>query len=158
MTKRLLSLTLGVLLFFTGFSQIPAGYYDQASGKSGEILRAALRDITTTGHVKIPYTSTSFDVWDAYTITDVRPAPNNLIIWDMYSDIPAGSPSYTFTIYTNQCGTASAEGGCYAREHCMPNSWWGGIDDAANPQYSDLHHLFPADQYVNNEKSANIIG
>ncbi len=158
MKKRLLVLTLGVFLFFAGFAQIPAGYYDQATEKSGEILRAALRDITTTGHVKIPYTSTSFDIWDAYAITDVRPAPDNLIIWDMYSDIPGGSPAYTFTIYTNQCGTASAEGGCYAREHCMPNSWWGGIDDAANPQYSDLHHLFPADQYVNNEKSANIIG
>lgn len=158
MKKGLLVLTLGVLLFLSATSQIPAGYYDQAVGKTGENLRAALRDITTTGHVKIPYTSTSFDIWDAYAVTDVRPAPNNQMIWDMYSDIPNGSPAYTFTVYSNQCGTAAAEGGCYAREHCMPNSWWGGIDDATNPQYSDLHHLFPADQYVNNQKSANIVG
>jgi endonuclease I len=158
MKKRLFFLTLGFFIVYSGITQIPAGYYDQATGKSGEVLRAALRDITTTGHVKIPYTSTSFDIWNAYAVTDVKPAPYNLSIWDMYSDIPNGSPAYTFTIYTNQCGTASAEGDCYAREHCMPNSWWGGIDDAANPQYSDLHHLFPADQYVNNQKSANIVG
>ena len=67
-------------------------------------------------------------------------------VWDMYSDIPSGIPAYTFTIYTSQCGSATEEGDCYAREHLMANSYWGGIDDAANPQYSDLHHLFPADQ------------
>ncbi|MDO9256477.1 MAG: endonuclease [Bacteroidales bacterium] len=157
MKKRLLVLTLGIFLVYSGIAQIPAGYYDQATGKSGEVLRAALRDITTTGHIKIPYTSTSFDIWNAYAVTDVRPAPNNTIIWDMYSDIPNGSPAYTFTIYTNQCGTASAEGDCYSREHCMPNSWWGGLDNTANPQYSDLHHLFPADQYVNNKKSNYVV-
>jgi len=156
--KKGLLLLAGIFLFFSSIAQIPAGYYDLASGKSGEILRAALRDITTTGHVKLPYTSASFDVWNAYAVTDVRPAPNNTIIWDMYSDIPGGSPAYTFTIYTNQCGTASGEGDCYSREHCMPNSWWGGKDDDANPQYTDLHHLFPADQYVNSRKSNYIVG
>ncbi|MES2138124.1 MAG: endonuclease [Bacteroidota bacterium] len=146
-----------VFFYFLSFAQIPAGYYDNAAGKTGDVLRAALRVITTTGHVKLPYTSTSFDVWDAYAITDVRPAPNNTIIWDMYSEIPNGS-NYTFTIFTNQCGSASAEGDCYAREHLTPNSWWGGIDNLANPQYTDLHHLFPADQYVNNKKSAHPLG
>ena len=145
--------SLGLLLWFFistfAQAQIPAGYYDQAAGKSGEVLRAALRDITTTGHVKISYAS----IWTAYAVTDVRPAPDNLIVWDMYS------PDYTFTIYTDQnsTGGASAEGESYSREHCMPNSWWGGLDNAANPQYSDLHHLFPADQYVNNRKSNYIV-
>lgn len=145
------------LLSFDSYGQIPVGYYDDANGLTGEELRATLRNIISNGHVKLPYTSTSFDVWDAYALTDVRPFPNNSIIWDMYSDIPSGTPAYTFTIFTDQCGTASAEGDCYAREHLMPNSWWGGLDDASNPQYSDLHHLFPADQYVNNKKSANIV-
>ncbi|NVO10448.1 MAG: endonuclease [Bacteroidales bacterium] len=156
--KRGMLLLAGIFLFFSSIAQIPAGYYDLAAGKSGETLRAALRDITTNGHVKLPYTSASFDVWNAYAVTDVRPAPNNTIVWDMYSDIPSGSPAYTFTIYTNQCGTASGEGDCYSREHCMPNSWWGGIDDDANPQYTDLHHLFPADQYVNSRKNNYIVG
>ncbi|MFN8249604.1 MAG: endonuclease [Ferruginibacter sp.] len=146
-----------LLLFVRGTAQIPAGYYNAAASKTGDSLRAALRDIITAGSVKLPYTSSSFDVWDAYSVTDTRPA-NNTIIWDMYSDIPTGSPVYNYTIFTNQCGTASAEGNCYSREHQMPNSWWGGLDDANNPQYTDLHHLPPADQYVNNMKSAHPIG
>jgi endonuclease I len=156
-TRGTLGLFLWFLLSTVAYAQIPAGYYDLAAGKSGDVLRAALRDITTAGHVKIPYTSSSFDIWDAYAVTDVRLAPNNTIVWDMYSDIPNGSPAYTYTIYTSQCGSAPSEGSCYSREHCMPNSWWGGIDNAANPQYSDLHHLFPADQFVNNKKSNYIV-
>ena len=150
-----------ILLYFTSFicfGQIPDGYYDAAIGKSGEELRIILRDITKAEHVKLPYTSTAFDVWDAYTFTDVRETPNDTIIWDMYSDIPSDAPLYTFTVYTDQCGTSSFEGACYAREHQMPNSWWGGLDNSSNPQYTDLHHLPPADQYVNNKKSAHPIG
>jgi len=149
MRKTLLLIAVNFLLFVC--------YYDSASGKTGEVLRAALRDITASGSVKLPYTSTVFDVWDAYAATDVRPAPNNTIVWDMYSDIPSGSPLYTFTIYSGQCGTSAAEGDCYSREHLMPNSWWGGLDNAANPQYTDLHHLFPADQYVNGRKSNYVV-
>jgi endonuclease I len=157
MFRRLTFFLVAVILQVSLFAQIPAGYYDNATGKTGDVLRAALRDIISTGHVKLPYTSSSFDVWDAYAVTDVRPSPNNTIIWDMYSDIPSGSPAYTFTIFTDQCGTAAAEGDCYSREHMMPNSWWGGLDDASNPQYTDLHHLMPSDQYVNNRKSNYII-
>lgn len=155
MKLLLLSLCLG--FFLVGRAQIPTGYYDGVAGKSGEELREALRDIISNGHVKLPYTSSSFDVWNAYAFTDMRLAPNDTYIWDMYSDIPDGVPAYYFTIYTNQCGTAAQEGDCYSREHLMPNSWWGGIDNSANPQYTDLHHLFPADQYVNNKKSAHVV-
>jgi endonuclease I len=142
-------------LLSSSYGQIPSGYYNAAVGLSGNNLRTALRNITTNGHVKLVYTP---GVWNAYAYTDVRPAPLNTKIWDMYSDIPGGTPLYYYTLYTNQCGTASNEGDCYSREHCVPNSWWGGLDDAAHPQYSDLHHLFPADQYVNLYKSNNPIG
>lgn len=155
-SKKIFASLAGILIGLVTLAQIPTGYYNNAQNKSGETLRAALRDIVTSGHVKLPYTSTSFDVWNAYQYTDVRPGTN--IIWDMYSDKPSSSPNYTFTLYTNQCGTAGAEGDCYAREHQVPNSWWGGLDNAANPQYTDLHHLPPADQYVNNRKSAYPIG
>jgi len=154
--KRITLFLTFLLLLINLAAQIPAGYYNAATG-TGDVLRANLRDIITAGHVKLPYTSTAFDVWDAYSHTDVRPSPNNTIVWDMYSDIPSGSPVYTFTIYTDQCGSASQEGDCYSREHLLPNSWWGTFDNASNPQYSDLHHLFPADQYVNNKKSNNIV-
>ncbi|NHM08048.1 hypothetical protein G4D82_12520 [Flavobacterium sp. CYK-4] len=146
-----------LLCFGQAFGQIPAGYYNTANGLSGENLRTALKIITSTSHVKLPYTSTSFDTWDAYQYTDVRPsAPTQ--IWDMYSDRPNSTPAYTYTLFTSQCGNASAEGSCYSREHCFPRSWWGGIDNASNPQYTDLHHLFPSDQYVNAMKSNYPIG
>ncbi|MGD9492342.1 MAG: endonuclease [Bacteroidales bacterium] len=138
------------------FAQIPAGYYDTATG-TGDVLRANLRDIITAGHTKLPYTSSSFDVWDAYSFTDVTTSGGN-VIWDMYTDIPGGTPIYTFTLYSDQCtGGSSGEGFCYSREHQMPNSWWGGFDDPSNPQYTDLHHLPPADQYVNQYKSNLIV-
>lgn len=146
-----------VLCSQLSWSQIPSGYYDSANGLSGETLRTELKTIISNGHIKLPYTSTSFDTWDAYQYTDVRPASPN-IIWDMYSDRPSSSPAYTYTLFTSQCGTSAAEGDCYSREHCFPKSWWGGADNATNPQYTDLHHLFPADQYVNNKKNNYPIG
>lgn len=157
MVKKISSLFLSIFFIFCGFAQIPAGYYNAAASKTGETLRSALRDIITAGSVKLPYTSSSFDVWDAYSVTDTKPGNQNQI-WDMYSDVPGGSPAYTYTIFTEQCGTSGAEGDCYSREHQVPNSWWGGFDDANNPQYTDLHHLPPADQYVNSRKSAHPIG
>lgn len=145
------------LCFTVSWSQIPSGYYTNATGLTGENLRTALKTITSTGHVKLPYTSTSFDVWDAYQYTDVRPtAPT--IVWDMYSDRPSSTPAYVYTIFTSQCGNSSVEGSCYSREHCFPSSWWGGTDSPTNQQFSDLHHLFPADQFVNNKKSNYPIG
>lgn len=157
MIRSILWFLLFIVISSRIFSQIPSGYYDAAAGKSGDALRTTLRDITTATHVKLPYTSTAFDVWDAYSYTDVRPAPNNTVIWDMYSDIPSSAPVYTFTVISDQCGTASAEGDCYSREHLVPNSWWGGLDNASNPQYTDLHHLFPADQFVNSKKGNYIV-
>jgi len=159
MKRRIVLLFWFFSLLFTAYSQVPSGYYNSAAGKTGDVLRAALRDIIKNGAVKLSYTSSSsMDVWHAFAKTDLRPAPNNTIVWDMYSDIPGGTPAYTYTIYSGQCGTSGAEGTCYAREHCMPNSWWGGIDDANNPQYTDLNHLFPADQFVNMEKSDHPLG
>lgn len=160
MKRHKLRITLLLLLgFYISIcsGQIPTGYYNSATGLTGENLRTALKTIISNGHVKLPYTSTSFDTWDAYQYTDVRPATPN-IIWDMYSDRPSSPPAYTFTLFTSQCGTAAAEGDCYSREHCFPKSWWGGADNVSNPQYTDLHHLFPSDQYVNNKKNNYPIG
>lgn len=147
-------LPLLVILFSTfGFGQIPTGYYDAAYGKTGDSLRKALSIITSTGHVKLSYSS----IWNFYAQTDIRTGTTDKI-WDMYSDIPGGIPAYIYTFSVNQCGTSGAEGSCYSREHCFPNSWWGGFDDNGHMQYTDLHHLFPADQYVNLYKSNNPIG
>jgi len=144
MIRRLLFFTL-LFCVFASFAQIPTNYYNTVSNKTGDSLRAILRDIVISGSVKLPYTSSSFDVWQAYSVSDVRPGTS--IIWDMYSDNPSGIPSYNYTLFSGQCGTSAGEGDCYAREHQVPNSWWGGLDDVTHPQYTDLHHLPPADQY-----------
>ena len=89
MKRIFIGLSLLLLFIAATFGQIPAGYYDPAAGLTGENLRAALKTITKTGHVKLSYTP---GVWNAYAYTDVRPAPNNTIIWDMYSDVPGGTP------------------------------------------------------------------
>ncbi len=57
------SLLIFSLLFCSKlFAQIPTNYYSTATNKTGNTLKSALRDITKTGHIKLPYTSTSFDV------------------------------------------------------------------------------------------------
>lgn len=137
------------ILNLTVQAQIPAGYYSAAANLSGDELRDALKTIISSQHTRLSYSA----VWTAYQVTDTRPEPNNTIIWDMYSDIPNGTPAYQFTVGVNQCGTASAEGDCYSREHSFPSSWWGGSSSSTAFQYTDLHHLFPADQYVNLKKS-----
>ena len=136
-----------LFIAISSFCQIPTGYYNNAEGKTGDALRAALRDIAKTGQVKLTYAK----VYTSFATTDVI-APADSVVWDMYSNC-------NYTVITGQCtGGTSEECKGYAREHCMPNSWWGGIDDANHDQYTDLNHLFPADQYVNQKKSDHPIG
>jgi endonuclease I len=129
-------------LLFSGylFAQIPDGYYDAASGKKGYQLRVALHGIIDN-HTVVSYSS----LWTHFYTTDDKPDGT---VWDMYSDIPAGTPSYTFAFGTDQCGSYSAEGDCYNREHSLPKSWFGDI----SPLNSDLFHIYPTDGYVNNRR------
>jgi len=162
MQKKLL------LIFLSGFfsyspviAQIPDGYYQAAQNLTGQELRSALTQIVTNIAVKIPYGSGYLNgIWGAYVYTDVHPVPDSTIIWDMYSDVPGGQAAYYYTIGTNQCGNAAKEGDCYSREHSFPKSYWGGEGQTGTdyPQYTDLFHLFPADQYVNNRRNNNPYG
>ena len=135
-----------LLLMATGSglgAQIPSGYYNNANGKTGDELKTALHDIIT-GHTTINYSQ----IWNAFWSTDNK---GNGVVWDMYSDIPNGTPPYTFSIGQNQCGEYVQEGDCYNREHSWPQSWFGG-DDQATPS-RDLHHVFPTDGFVNAQRS-----
>ncbi|MDB5202640.1 MAG: hypothetical protein JWQ27_2049 [Ferruginibacter sp.] len=127
---------------------IPAGYYDAATGLSCQPLKSALRNIISAGYNQLSYTP---GVWQAYQFTDIRRNDANTadIIWDIYSDNPTGPEPYTFTYQTNQCGTYSGEGSCYNREHSTPKSWFAD----AYPMYTDVHHLYPTDGYVNNVRN-----
>lgn len=139
---KYLLVTFFSFITFLVFSQIPNGYYDNAEGKYGQELRVALYNI-----IKTNVTSISYDqLWDAYPRTDKK---SNGKVWDIYSDIPNGTPPYEFTFITDQCGNYSGEGDCYNREHTVPASWFND----ASPMYSDLFHVLPTDGYVNNRRS-----
>lgn len=121
-------------------SGIPPGYYDPAAGLSGETLRAALHGIIDD-HDSISYD----EIWLAFYTTDDR---SDGYVWDMYSDIPGGTPPYLYTFGEDEGGSASSEGEGYNREHSWPKSWFG--DQA--PMNTDLFHIIPTDIYVNNRR------
>jgi hypothetical protein len=68
--------------------QIPPGYYDNAQGLSGTALRLALHNIIDN-HTVVSYTS----LLTHYQQTDKKA---NGQVWDMYSDVPGGTPPYTY--------------------------------------------------------------
>lgn len=115
--------------------RIPAGYYDGIVGLKGSALRWALHDRIRNHTVR------SYDyVLTAFATTDVK---WNGKIWDVYSDIPGGTPPYEYAI--GQTGQGATEGLGYNREHSFPQSWFNG----ASPMYSDIFHLYPTDAKVN---------
>ena len=137
-----LSLTVSVLFLLGGIASadIPAGYYDPAEGLTGEALQAALHGIIDN-HDSISYD----DLLDAFVTTDDKP---NGKVWDMYSDIPGGTPPYEYEFWQHG-GSASGEGEGYNREHTWPRSWFGG---AVSPMNTDLFQVVPTDIYVNNRR------
>ena len=124
----------------TTLAQPPAGYYDPAAGLTGEPLRQALHDIIDN-HTVLTYNS----LWTAFETSDDRP---DGYVWDIYSDIPSGTPPYLYTFGSDQCGTYNSEGDCYNREHSFPKSWFND----ASPMLTDLHHIYPTDGWVNTKR------
>lgn len=137
--KKLFTLTY-LLCAFQLVAQIPPGYYTPAAGLTGEPLRAALRNVIRP-HTQLTYTP---GLWNAYYTTDVKPSGK---VWDMYSDVPGGTPAYEYTIGTDQCtsATPTAEGSCYNREHTWPQSKFS----SDTPMQTDLFHVIPTDYIVN---------
>jgi len=132
------------LLFFIFTINATAQYYAAALGKNGPILKTVLHNIIK-GHNSLLYQ----DLWAAFENTDAK---SNGKVWDMYTDIPNGIPNFIFSFGTNQCGNYSGEGDCFNREHSWPKEYFGG--DNSYPMYSDLHHLFATDGWVNNKHAA----
>lgn len=132
-----------LLLFVASVSiaQIPTGYYNSAMGLQGAPLKIALHNIIKN-HTVVPYSG----LWTAYKKTDIK---SNGKVWDMYSDVPSGTPPYEYTFVTNQCGSYSTEGNCYNREHSWPQSWFNSV---AGPT-SDLFHIYPTDGKVNGQRN-----
>lgn len=122
-------------LISTASAEIPAGYYDSCTGKTGkELLQALYQKITS--HTNVGYDG----LWNVYKKSDVR-ADGTL--WDIYTT-KRWSSSFT------KCGNYKLIGDCVNREHSMPKSVWGGGSSA---QYSDAFHLYPTDGKVNGQRS-----
>ncbi len=121
-------------------AQIPDGYYNGTENLTGDQLKLVLHNI-----IKNHQAHTYAQLWQDFVLTDKKP---NGKVWDMYSDVPGGTPAYEYTFVTNQCGNYSHEGDCYNREHSWPASWFG----SQHPMYTDLFHLYPVDGYVNNKR------
>lgn len=138
--KRLLFLVIGFALAVSAVAQPPANYYNSANGLTGDQLKMALHNIIK-GHTSISYAQ----IWNAYWSTDNK---GNGVVWDMYSDVPGGTPPYVYHLGQDQCGNYSGEGDCYNREHSWPSSWF---NDQGTPR-TDLHHIFATDGYVNNRR------
>lgn len=109
-------------------------YYAPADGKKGADLKTAMCGIIYNR------TEKSYDyLWTAFQTTDVR---SDGKIWDMYSNITNYTPVTSGSEY-------SKEGDCYNREHSWPQSWFS----SNAPMYTDLHHIYPTDGFVNGKRS-----
>ena len=136
--KRLYAIILAGVVAVCANAGAPNGsgtYYSGADGKKGSALKTAL-----CGIIYSRTEQTYNDLWTAFRTTDVR---SDGKVWDMYSSIS------NFTFGTDQAGSYSKEGDVYNREHSFPKSWFGG---EVMPMYTDLHHMYPTDGYVNNRR------
>ena len=124
----------------------PQGYYNGTEGLTENALKTALHNIIKNDN----HTSYS-GLWNAYQQTDKKP---NGKVWDIYSDVPNGTPPYEFTFGTDQCGSYNGEGDCYNREHLWAQSWTNNDSD----EKTDLHHVYPTDGWVNNKRGNYAFG
>ena len=115
-------------------------YYQNADGKTGAALKTAMCGIIYN-RTEQQYK----DLWEEFKTTDLR---NDGKIWDMYSNITNYEPA-------SKGETYHGEGDCYNREHSFPKSWFGG---EVMPMFSDLHHIYPTDGYINGRRSNNPYG
>ena len=136
-----------LLLMFTavGFSQIPSGYYNTATG-TGYTLKTQLYNIIK-GHTDNGYAG----LYTTYQTSDVDNFyENDGTVLDMYSENPSGTDPYNYsTGSTQRCGNYSSEGDCYNREHIIPQS----VFNEQSPMVVDAHFITPTDGKVNGMRS-----
>ncbi|TVR42527.1 MAG: hypothetical protein EA394_03230, partial [Bacteroidia bacterium] len=128
-------------------SQIPPGYYSTATGEGEELMLQLHRIIR--GHTRPAYN----DIWEHFTLTDSK---FNGKVWDIFSDVRCEEPPYEYTFFEDQQGDLEApneEGHVYNREHSWPRSWWGGGVSPTDTMDTDIYHIYPADRWVNMQRS-----
>lgn len=131
----------GILFFVNlGFSQVPNGYYNSATG-TGYTLKTQLHNIINA------HNDQGYNAIDAFFVEHDLDNyyENNTTILDIYSENPSGADPYNFTPNSDACGQYSSEGDCYNKEHIIPQS----VFNSENPMRGDAHQLFPTDGRVN---------
>ncbi len=129
-------LILLVFLYSSIFSQ--TDYYHNTDNLYGKELQTALYSIIK-GHHRLPYSSSSMDVWDALKQTDQDTTNSSNVI----------------LFYTGWKRSAAKEydgGSGWNREHVWPKSH--GFPDKSDTAYTDIHHLRPADVSVNSTRGS----
>src|SRR5574344_1554983 len=134
--RKIYSILFIIFIINTLRAQASAGYYSDAIGKSGYELQVALSGIIDEHNI-VGYD----ELWYYFTKTDMKP---DSTLWDIYTD-PYCSLHYTDhgTVYGGECYT-------YNREHSFCQSWFGGGTGAP---YSDLHHIYPVDSWINSTRN-----
>ncbi len=128
-----------------GFAQIPSGYYNTATGTCYTLktqLYNIIKGHTDNGYAGLYTTYQTSDVDNFYE--------NDGTVLDMYSENPSGTDPYNYsTGSTQRCGSYSAEGDCYNREHIIPQS----VFNEQSPMVADAHFITPTDGKVNGIRS-----
>ena len=151
MYSSIFTVALFTLFAFNAYAQGPndsGTYYQAADGKKGAELKTALCAIiyprNEGGDLNIAYSA----AWTHFRTTDAR---SDGKVWDLYSSIT----NYVFGddqdpgSYDKGGDKKKKEGKFYNREHSWPNSWFGG---KVMPMYTDLHHVYPTDKSVNEDR------
>lgn len=140
--KKITTLLLGFLFSMT-LAQAPATYYNGTAGLKGATLKSKLSQIISAGMQDKGYNA----LLTAYKKTDTDNFyEKDGTVLDMYSENPTGPDPYNYNHGQKNCGNiGKQEGGCYNREHVIPQSFF----DKRPPMVSDIHHIRPTDGKVN---------
>ena len=155
--KKNITLLSFLLFSLHGWAQIPAGYYNTATG-SGLTLKTQLKKIIDDVNDGLASEHLHSDqgygaLWTLFTHTAFRDNyyENDGSLLDMYSENPSGTDPYNYTSTSQQCGSYTSEGDCYNREHLIPQSYFDGY--AVDPMKNDPFFVVPSDGKVNGDRN-----
>jgi endonuclease I len=147
MKKTYLIISLSCFQF--GISQIPPGYYDNATGTS-YILKTQLYNIINQQNDQEYNAIDGF--FADYDLDNYYENDNSIL--DIYSEDPNGNDPYNFTPVDDECGNYIQEGDCYNKEHIIPKF----VFSENPPMQGDAHHLLPTDGRVNGFRGSYPMG
>ncbi|WP_372639592.1 DUF5689 domain-containing protein [Ancylomarina sp.] len=119
--------------------RVPDNYYTSASTLSGAQLKSQIQSIISSGAKKLPYTSSSTDVWDMCESGDQNP-DNASQVWQIYKEQGISKSAHV-----------SGSTG-WNREHVWAKSH-GDFGTSAGPG-TDGHHLRASDARENGNRAA----